>query len=69
MKNQKLYLFISKIIILFFLLLFAFFDEKNRLEILKLVTGFSGAMVVDQVKQVKEKKVKKSRELEKEWKS
>lgn len=67
MKNQKLYIFLSKIIILISLLSFAFFDEKNRLEILKLVTGFSGAMVVEQVKQVKDKKDKKiSKELEKE---
>lgn len=57
-KNQKLYIFISKIIILFSLLSFAFFDEKNRLEILKLVTGFSGALVVEQVKHVKERKNK-----------
>lgn len=66
-KKEKLTLLI-KLLILLFLISVAIADEKNRIEVLRLLTGYSTTFMIPN-KETKEKKETKQiskKELEKE---
>lgn len=64
MKKEERLTLLIKLLILLSLISFAINDEKNRIEILKLLTGYSTTFMIPSTKKEKKNKQISEKELE-----